>query len=352
MIVTFASEFWLKVAYGLAFFTFLFWIIEKIKWKKLNGKLNQRLGPILLQSVSVRKKFWHLWLQGFVLVLLCVALARPQLGSQQTEIKSQGLEMIIAIDVSRSMLAEDDKPSRLALAKKKIIKFLDTLHGDRVGLIAFAGSAVLLSPMTSDYGAIKLFTESLTTDSVSTQGTDFKSVLETSIGAFDRGGIENPTVTPTRVLIVASDGEDNEPGASSALKKAVENGIRVFTIGFGTRQGAPIPLRDERGNLTDYLKKKGEIVMSIPSEEGLTKLAQDGGGAFYHSTYDDSDIQAIYQDISKLQRAELASKMSMDYDEKYQIPLAIGIFLGLLEMSFGNRRKSRLAWRGRFEASA
>jgi Ca-activated chloride channel family protein len=262
--------------------------------------------------------------------------------------------MIVALDVSNSMLAEDDKPSRLEHAKHEINHLLDMLSGDRVGLIAFAGSAILVSPLTSDHSALKLNIDSLTTNSVSTQGTNFKAVVDEALRAFDRGGVETENGTKaTRVLLIASDDEENEKGSEAAMKKAVAEGLRVFAIGFGTAKGAPIPLRNDRGMLTNYKKDhNNQVVMSVPSDAALGSLARAGSGAYYHSTFEESEVRQLVSDLDKLQKADFKSKMNTDYDEKYQIPLALALFFGLLDLALGYRRSESRVWRGRFEVSA
>src|ERR1700683_2399725 len=210
---------WLNFVWGSGLIFIFAWIWESSRRRKLN-KIFGKKADFLINSLSSRKRFWHLFFQCLALAGFAAALARPLLGSQMQEVKQTGVEMIIAVDVSNSMLAEDDKPSRLEHAKHEIGRLLDELTGDRIGLIAFAGSAILVSPMTSDHSAIKLFVNSLSVDSVSTQGTNFKDVIDEAIRAFDRGGVEALNgVKPTRVLVVASDGEDNEPGGLAEAKR-------------------------------------------------------------------------------------------------------------------------------------
>lgn len=341
---------WLNIiwwATGLLIFVFAShrWALARVQ--KAFGK---KAGPYLVSSASFAKKRWHAILQCLALVCFGLALARPLMGSRLQEVKQTGVEMIIAMDVSNSMLAEDDKPSRLEHAKHEINHLLDQMGGDRVGVIAFAGSAILVSPMTSDHGAIKLYLNSLGPQSVSTQGTNFKDVIDEAIRAFERGGVEGINGTkPTRVLLIASDGEDNEPGGQDAIKKAVDQGIRIFALGFGSARGGPIPLRDERGQLKGYKKdKNGQVVISVPSDEGLGKLAKAGGGAYYHSTFDESEVKNIMADLDRLQKADFKSKMNTEYDERFQIPLMIGLILALIDLLFGDRKPPAELWRGRF----
>ncbi len=349
-----ADPTWLQFLWA-ALALFIFAILSyKQGIYKLTKYFGEKRQKFLTGSVSPFKRKLHLSLQVLCMICFALSLARPLLGSRRSEVKQTGLEMIIALDVSTSMLAEDDKPSRLEHAKHEIMHLLDLLSGDRVGVIAFAGSAVLVSPMTSDHSAVKMYVASLNTNSVSTQGTNFKDVADEAIRAFERGGVEGLNGTkPTRVLLIASDGEDNEPGGISAMKKATDQGVRVFALGFGSARGAPIPIRDERGNLTSYKKdRSNQPVLSMPSDEGLSKLTRAGGGSYFHSTFDEGEIKNLIADFDKLGKADFKSQMSTDYDEKFQIPLMLGILFGFLELLIGDRKTSRSPWRGRFEMGA
>lgn len=341
--------FWLALG-GLVFGL----LVDRLSFRRLEKAFGKKTRDVLVSSVSVSKRRLHAIFQTLAIIFIGFALARPQMGMRQQEIKQTGIEMIVALDVSNSMLAEDDKPSRLEHAKHEISDLLDQTMGDRIGLMAFAGSAILVSPMTTDHGAIKIYLSSLSTNSVSTQGTDFKDVIREAMRAFERGGVEGINGTkPTRVLLVASDGEDNEHGASVEIKKAGEQGIRIFAIGFGSAKGAPIPLRDERGNLKNYKKdRSGQVVMSIPSDEMLAKLARAGGGSYYHSTFDESEVKNLVSDLDHLEKADFKSRISTDYDEKFQIPLLIGILFALLDLTFGTRSGAKIPWRGRFEVKS
>jgi Ca-activated chloride channel family protein len=346
----FGDPWWLNLVWCTAGLFILGWSWETSRRKALAKAFGKKTN-FLISSLSTRKRWWHLLLQCLALACFAFALARPLLGSQLQEVKQTGVELIIAMDVSNSMLAEDDKPSRLEHAKHEINHLLDELSGDRIGLIAFAGSAMLVSPMTSDHSAIKMFVNSLSTDSVSTQGTNFKDVIDEAVRAFERGGVEGLNGTkPTRVLLIASDGEDNEPGGLTEVKKAVDQGLRIFTLGFGSPKGAPIPMRDENGNLNGYKKDKaGQPVLSTPSDEGLLKIAKAGQGTFYHSTFGEGEVRNLTHDVDQLQKADFKSRLATDFDEKFQIPLLLGLIFAFLELIFGERKNNSKLWRGRFE---
>lgn len=327
--------------------------VWRAREKSLKEAFHSRLAPFLVKNRSLTKRKIKIALELLVLVLALFALARPQFGQSQQKIKSEGIELVIALDVSKSMLAEDTKPSRLSHARNEVNRLLDRLSGDKVGLLAFAGSALLLSPMTNDYGAIRLFLETVGPDSVTTGGSNFKSAIDVAVGAFKRGGIDpEEGVSVTKVLLIVTDGEATTAGEIEAAQKARNEGVRIFTLGIGTRSGAPIPERDEFGNLKGYKKdNSGNPILSTTKEEALASLAQAGGGGYYHADFSGSAIASIKQDIEKMEKMEFESDMAVDYDEKYQPILLLAVLLALLELLLGERKKESGLWRGRFEVS-
>ena len=321
--------------------------------KALAKSLNSRLLPFLLASRSLLKRKLKIILELLVVMLAVVAYARPQFGESTQKIKSQGVELVVALDVSNSMMAEDVKPSRLEQARNEVSRLLDRLSGDKVGLIAFAGSAVLLSPLTNDYSAVKMFMETMGPTSVTTQGTDFRSAVETAIGAFKRGGIDpDEGARVTRVMLIVTDGEVTQSDALAAAKKATEQGIRIFTLGVGTKAGGPIPDRDQFGSLRGYKKdRSGKVVLSVANEDELSKLAQAGGGAYYHADFSGQAVEAIKHDIDRMQKTEFESDQMANYDERFQPFLFAAVILSLIELLMSERKRAPQFWRGRFEVS-
>lgn len=321
--------------------------------KKLEGQLGLKLMPFLTSSVSWKRRRWKLFLRVMMATFFIVALARPQFGKSEKEIKQTGVEIVVAMDVSNSMLVEDVKPSRLHHAKSEITRFIDELHGDKVGLVAFAGSAILMSPLTTDKSALKMFLDTLSPDSVGTQGTDFGKALDEANKAFQRGGLESDeNLHITRVIVVASDGEDQDSRALEKAKQLAEKGARIFTMAFGTAQGGPIPLRDDRGYLQRYKKSSdGKEIISQVKGEFLRDLAQVGHGSFHHATFGGNEAKKIKDEIDRLEKFDFATSKVVDYDEKFQIPLAIGIIFVLLDLLVSDRKGGRVWWRGRFEVA-
>lgn len=277
-------------------------------------------------------------------------MARPQSGKSEEKVKSEGIELMVLFDVSRSMLAEDIKPSRLEFAKKEIIRLIAS-GDDKVGIVAFAGNGILLSPLTTDKNALNMYIESLSTETVSSQGTDFKRAFVEAKEAFRRGGVEvDEKTVVTRAVIVVSDGEDNEEGAIKALNQLKEDGIKIFSLAVGTEKGAPIPFKDRSGNMRGYRKDKdGKVILSQTKGETLKKFAQEGEGSFYHLSYSQDVITQLRDDLKKLESAEFDSAMVVDYDEKYQHWLLLAILIALIEILLGERKPQGRVWKGRFE---
>lgn len=347
----FADHAALQLLWLVPIVVFLVWWMAKRSKQVIQSHISPALSGFLMRSVSLRKRQLKVWLQCLSLVFFIGALARPQSGEGRQKAKSEGLEIMLVVDVSNSMLAEDARPSRLDLAKKELSRFIDALGGDKVGLVAFAGSAILLSPMTNDKGALKMFLESLTPEAVTTQGTDFRKALSEAYLALHRGGTdsdENQQIT--RVIVVASDGEENEKGGLEEAKKISEEGIRIFTLGFGTEQGGRIPMRDSSGNLVGYKRDKGGgEVVTRSTGEALMALAEAGRGTYQHVTFGGDAIRSLRSSIDQLQKAQFDSIEVSHYTEHYQIFLLFGLIFAFLELALGERKSEGRLWRGRFE---
>ena len=278
-------------------------------------------------------------LQLASLTLMILALARPQAGQSTQKIRSEGVEMALVVDVSNSMLAEDAKPSRLEVTKKEIARFVENMSGDRVGLVAFAGSAVTLSPLTPDRAALQMFIDSLSPEAVSTQGTNFRKALDEAEGLLLRGGTEEDnTSKATKVIVLVSDGEDQEEGGLRKAEELAKRGVVIYTIAVGTDKGAPVPERDERGNLMGYKKdEKGQVVLSRSVGESLQKLAQVGKGRSYHLVIGGGTMKTLRDDLSALQKAQFESMDFVQYEERFQYFLFLGLVLGFLSLVFQDR---------------
>lgn len=319
--------------------------------KKLSDSIGPQLTPFLTSSVSAKKRRAKWALEISAILFFIIALARPQLGTSLQEVKSEGVEIVLAVDVSNSMLTEDVKPSRLDLAKGELKRLVDKLSGDKIGIVVFAGSSFLLSPLTTDHSALNMYIDSLSTDMVSLQGTVIKPAIEEAVDAFKRGGADDTEDSKaTRVIIIASDGEDHEEGALQLARKLTDEGIRIFTIGFGTEQGGPIPDRDAQGVMRGYKNdEKGQPVLSTHKGEFMRKLAAAGDGAYFYAIGGSNQMELLKAQIDKLEKALFETQMATDYDERFQIPLIIGLILALIELVLSERKRV-LATRREYEA--
>ena len=333
----------------------ILWLIGfffiKRKRKLIQTIWNQKTFSFLTHSLSTRKREWKRILECFVLFFFILALSRPQWGKSLQKVTHHGIELFILFDISKSMLAEDIKPSRLEFSKREIIRFLDFSRGDKIGLIAFAGSSVLLSPMTTDYSALKMYVKSLEINSISTQGTDFKGAFLDAEKAFKRGGIEeSENDIVTRALLIVSDGEDNEKGALEIAKNFKTQGIYIFSLLFGTKRGGVIPFRNSFGEIEGYQKdSKGKVVLTRAKGDFLKNMALENGGSFYHVSYGSSSIRNIREDIEALQKTEFEDSLRIDYRERYQILLLLGVLLAFIELILGDKRHFKnIIWKGRF----
>lgn len=268
------------------------------------------------------------------LMLLVFAAARPQFGSKLREVKAQGIEMLLAVDVSNSMLAEDFEPNRLERTKYAINKLFDGLKQDRVGLIVFAGEPKVQLPITTDYRMAKAFARRIDPSLVSVQGTAVGKALEQSLLAFSESGDDRHG----RAVILITDGENHDDDALAVAKRAAEQGIRIYTIGIGTPEGAPIRIDGE------FIKdERGEMVVSKLDEDLLVQIADLTGGAYVRATKQDIGLDEIVRNINELEQAELSTTRFEEFDEQYQYLVLAAIVLLLIELLLLDRRNPLLA---------
>lgn len=329
-------------------------LVGRRKMIKLRAAFGEKMLPFLTSGFSFRKHQIKLILCILSLVPLILALMRPQFGETKENIKSLGVEMILLFDVSQSMLAEDVSPSRLEFAKHEIMRLVDLIPGSKMGLVAFAGSAALISPITTDSSALKMFIESLTTEAISTQGTEFKMALEQAEDAFARGGQgDDPQSKVTRVILVVSDGEDQEPGTLELAEKLANQGIRIFSISVGTEKGGSIPLRDSNGFLRGYKKdSSGQVINTTSNGVVLKSLAQAGKGSFYTAAFGGSYMNQLVEDINKLEQTEFDSQTIVNFQERYQVFLLAGLLMLLVELLISVYQRPGADWKGRFQVKS
>ncbi|MFQ6091107.1 MAG: VWA domain-containing protein [bacterium] len=323
----------------------VFYLIAfKRKRRALERFGNLDLVAKMTASVSRKRQIFKVFLVLVSIFFLVVALARPQFGERLQIMKRRGLDIMIALDTSLSMLAEDIKPNRLERAKHEIAGLIDRLRGDRVGLLAFAGESFVQCPLTTDYGAAKMFLEAMDTEIIPEPGTAIGDAIEKALGGFVK------QERKYKILILLTDGEDHLSDPIGAAKKAAEEGVRIYTVGLGTRRGEPIPLRDPTGKVEEYKRdRKGEVVMTRLDEVTLQKVALLTEGKYYRSTMGEAELDKIYEDISQLEKKEFEAKEFTQYEDRYQYFLIFAIVLLSMEAVLTDRRKVKKQWEGRFE---
>ncbi len=316
----------------LPVFILLFFLLRRWKKKSLLKFGEMNVINRLIANVSVSKPYFKFVLLMLAFCSLVFALARPQLGTKLEEVKRQGVDVMIALDVSNSMNAEDIRPSRLERSKQAIYKLIDQLQGDRIGLVVFAGQAYVQLPITTDYGAAKLFLSTINTNMVPTQGTAIGSAIEKCVSSIGDSASHNSAI------IVITDGENHEDDAIEAAKEAVAKGIVVHTIGMGSPGGSPIPVV-RGGQRNSYLQdQNGTTVITKLDETMLQQIADAGKGKFVRATNSDDGIGVIMGEINTMEKKEFASKLFTDYEDQFQYFLGLTLLFLLIEFVISERK--------------
>ena len=263
--------------------------------------------------------------------LMLFALAGPRWGSHYQEVSQKGVDIMVLVDVSPSMLVEDIKPGRLERARRELTDFINVIQGDRVGLVAFAGMAFVQCPLTLDYGALRMFLGQMQPDLIPIPGTDLGAAIETGLSSFD------PDSETDRVILLITDGEDNEGNGLKAARKAEREGVKIFVFGMGDSSGGPIPDADGGGFKKD---SEGRLILSSLDEDGLRKMAVITGGAYVRSLAGDLDLDVLYFDgiKSRTHAATLKSGKIKVYEERFSFFLLAAFFLLILERLIVDRR--------------
>ena len=311
----------------------LFFIAMHRKKKAMNKFGNTGIITPLMPEMSRDRPLAKFILFTLALITLILAIARPQYGSKIIEVESEGIEMVIALDVSSSMMAEDVKPNRLEAAKLAIYDFVDQLGGDKVGLVVFAADAYIQMPITTDYGAIRMMTEGINTNMVSAQGTAIGNAIEKAKSCF------SDTKKSSKAIVIITDGENHEDDALAAAEEVYKNqGIRIYTIGIGRSEGAPIPVDKPYGQRDYKTDKEGKTIISKLNEAMLSQLANKGGGKFTRAATANIKLQKIVDHINTLQKEKLDTKKMTDYEDKFYYFIGIALFLLLIEFIILERK--------------
>ncbi|WP_419212999.1 VWA domain-containing protein [Maribacter sp. X9] len=304
-------------------------------WKKRTQKkfANTDLLKRLTPNRSYNKGVLKLIVFVLALSLLIVGLVNPKIGTKLETVKREGVDIVFAVDVSKSMLAEDIAPNRLEKAKRLVSEIINQLASDRIGIIAYAGQAYPQLPITTDYGAAKMFLQSMNTDMLTSQGTAIDQAIELATTYYDDAEQTN------RVLFIISDGEDHSEGSTlDAVEDAVDEGITIYTIGVGKAKGAPIPLK--RNGILESLKKdsQGETVITKLNEAVLADIASEGNGQYIDGSNTDAAVEFIKEELLQMDKKEFEAKQFAEYKDQFQWFIGAGLLLLFLDIFILDRK--------------
>lgn len=326
---------------------FLALVWYALKGKKLRRTLEDLGSPdirkfllnrVKLSRISLRSRFMIL---GIIFIFL--ASVGPQIGMKLQELSRQGVDIFILLDTSTSMNAVDVTPTRMDKAKYELGRLINNLKGDRVGLLAFAGSAHLHCPLTQDYAAARLFLNSMNTSLIATQGTDLAAAIGLALDHIEEDGEKY------KVIVLVSDGEDHQGEALALAEKARDMGIIIHTLGVGTAAGGPIPIFDERGKRQKFKKdSRGQVVTSTLNDAILSEIAAKTGGIYTRVENQVSAIAPLLAELEKMDKKELKSHVFSEYEDRYQVFLIIGLLFFLIEFILPTRTEEEMVWEGRF----
>ena len=309
-------------------------LIRKKNLKRFGQEsLVRDLSPML----SVQRPYLKLLFVLIAVSAITMAAINPQTGNRMEELHVEGADIIVALDVSRSMMARDVRPNRLERAKLAVNRLIDRLEQDRIGIILFAGSAQSQVPLTSDHNAAKMILQTANVNSVTVQGTAIELAIERSILAFQDDIMHN------KAIIIISDGESHEDEPLQAARRAADKGIVIHTIGIGSRTGAPIPI-EENGQITGYLRnREGNTVISRYNEQMLSEIAEVTGGIFSHGTGADIGLDEILDQIRALEQEEFETYMFAEYESRYQIFIALALIFLIADILIHERKNKYLS---------
>jgi Ca-activated chloride channel family protein len=328
--LTFANAEYLLLLFLIPFFFVVQALVLRLRRRRMKRLGDEELIKKLMPSYAPAKPWVRMTLFSIGFFFFVIGLSRPQIGAKLKEHETKGAEIMIALDVSNSMLAEDYSPNRLDRAKLAISRLVDKLREDRIGLIVFAGNSFVQLPITTDYVSAKMFLNSISTESVPVQGTAIGDAINTAVRSFSAQSEKS------RAVIVITDGENHEDDPVAAAKQAAEAGVRVFAIGVGSPEGKPIPMDGE------LLKDKdGEIVVSRLDEKILQEVAEAGNGVYVRAGNSEFGLNPVIDEIKRMDDEKYNSIVFEEFDEQFMYFLGIALFFFVLEMLVGDRKPKR-----------
>ena len=287
----------------------------------------------LMHSFSKRRTQIKNMLTILIFIALIIGIANPQVGTKMEEVKREGVDLMIAIDLSNSMMAEDIKPNRLERAKLAISQLINKLQGDRIGLIVFAGEAYVQLPITTDYSAAKLFLSTVNTNIVPTQGTEIAKAIDLSVQSFDMENAQN------KAIIIITDGESHDEKAIESAEQANELGIFVHALGMGLSKGGPIPIYNKYGNRTGYRKDRdGNTIVSKLNENLLQQIANAGKGTYVRANNSKAGLSTLFAEINKMEKKEIGTMVFTEYKDRFQLFIGLALLLLIIDLMLLGRK--------------
>ena len=340
----FASPEWLLALLLVPMVAGAFWFAAVKRQRLLSAFGEEELVSKLVASVSQRARLIKRAMVLGSILFLVLAMARPQFGTRVETVRRRGQDVMVAVDLSRSMLAEDVTPNRLDRARLSILRLIRSLDGDRIGLVAFAGDAFVQSPLTVDYTAAAMFLDAMEPEMMPVQGTDLGEALRMSLDALDEAARED------RIIILVTDGEDHEGLWEQQLERAITSGVRIHTVGIGSVEGVPIPEPGTGSGQQGFKRDEdGNVVTTRLDETTLQRVAEATGGQFVRVAPGTTGFEELVDQIASGEGEELDTREITQFEEQYQLFLAFGFLLLMAEALVPERRRDAEVWSGRFE---
>ncbi len=329
----FANSEYLYALYLIPVIIVLLWLIFRNQKKITEQFVSSKILEILAPERSLFKQIVKSSLIVLSLILLILALANPQIGTRTEQVKQTGIDVFILLDVSLSMKAEDIKPNRLDKAKYSISSLIQRLRGDRIGLVIFSGRAYIQFPLTTDYAAANLLLNSVDVNSVPQPGTAIASAIELAANSFKQD------VTTQKAIVIITDGEDHQGNIEKAIDKAKEKGIKIYTIGYGSPDGAPIPVYNQYGRRSGYkLDNDGNIVLTKLNEDVLKKISSNTEAKYFRGSNSEDELKLIYNSLANLDQTEFGTAKVTTFEDRFYYLLAPAILLLILEFFLSERK--------------
>ncbi len=336
----FANSYLLSLLWILPLLILFYAFAFKAKRRAMQRFGNLELLKKLSRTTSRGRQIGKIALILTAIFFLVFAMSRPQIGTKIEQVKREGVDVIVAMDVSKSMLARDIPPSRLEKAKHEVASFIERLRGDRIGLIAFAGVPFVQCPLTLDYGAAKIFLNIMDPELIPVPGTAIGKSIEKAIETFDQQERKH------KVLVLITDGEDHQGDAMKWAEEAERQGIVIYCVGIGSPQGEPIPASEGAGGFKK--DRSGQVVISKLDEFTLEKIALQTGGKYYRASSGEDELDNIYDEIANMEKKELGSLQFSQFEDRFQYLVLLAFLLLMIEFLLPERVKVKQEWRGRF----